>query len=417
MERVDVIVVGAGLSGLAAARELTDQGMSVVVLEARDRIGGRVWTREGWGFPLDLGASWIHNRKKNPLTKAAKQLGIARCKTPWKASSWALYEGARRIEGAELDGLIDDGDELADRIEALAHGLEADTTAAALFEGSSRPPSAWAADMLALDEGATLAQLGALGYGDDDPFQGGDRWVVDGYARFVEALADGLDVRLGRVVERVEWGEEGVAVEVAGGALHEADYAVVTLPVGVLEAGDVAFDPPLPERKQAALEVVKMGRLEKVALRFDEAFWPEEAQFIGQLDAPHGVLECAISMAPIYGVPVLVAYVGPGSMGWMDAASDAEVVEVALEGLRMCFGEVPAPTDTLVTRWGADPFARGSYAYLGVGGRGADREALLAPAGARLFFAGEATSEDHPATAHGAVISGWDAAEWLLEGA
>ncbi len=417
MERVDVIVVGAGLSGLAAARELTDQGKRVVVLEARDRIGGRVWTHEDWGFPLDLGASWIHSRKKNPLSRAAKQLGIARCKTPWKASSWALFEGDRRLTGEALDRLFQDEGELADRIEAMGVGLTEDTTAASLFEGSSRPPSAWAANMLELDEGATLDQLGVLGYGDDDPFKGGDRWVVDGYVRFAEALADGLDVRLEQVVTRVEWGDDGVVAEVEGGARHEAEYGVVTLPVGVLEAGDVVFEPELPQRKRDALEVVRMGRLEKVALRFDEAFWPEDAQFVGQLDAPHGVLECAISMMPIHGLPVLVAYVGAGSMVWMDAASDEEVVEAALEGLRMCFGEVPAPSRTLVTRWGQDPWARGSYAYLSVGGRGADREALLEPAGERLFFAGEGASEDHPATAHGALISGWDAAEWLLEGA
>jgi predicted NAD/FAD-dependent oxidoreductase len=227
-----------------------------------------------------------------------------------------------------------------------------------------------------------------------------------GLQSVAERLARDLDVRLGAVVERIEHGPGGVRVHTARGAFA-ADAAVVTLPLGVLKAGAVEFDPPLPERKRQAIARLGMGALTKVALTFAEPFWPPEQYVFGYVSGrvdEHPTT--VVNMWKSHRVPALVLHIGGDRGREIERWPERRAREWALGVLGELFGEVPEPRSVVTTRWDADPFSRGAYSYVAVGATPEDIEALAEPVGERLLFAGEATVRTHWACAHSAYVSG-----------
>ena len=179
-----------------------------------------------------------------------------------------------------------------------------------------------------------------------------------------------------------------------------ADRVIVTVPLGVLKAQTIAFDPPLPERKRRAIERLGFGLLNKVVLSFEEAFWPESPDMIG-LVGPNQPVADLVSGLTFAGTPLLVGLRGGAAARSREALSDQDAIGEVLAALG-----APEPSGALVTRWAADPSARGSYSFLAVGSTPADLRALAEPLGERLLFAGEATHEEFFATVHGAYMSG-----------
>jgi len=188
----------------------------------------------------------------------------------------------------------------------------------------------------------------------------------------------------------------------------DADRAIVTVPLGVLKAGAIAFDPPLPGTKRQAIERLGFGLLDKVVLAFEEPFWPQSADLLGLVgtEQPVGDLVNGLSFA---GAPLLIGIRGGAAARSCEALSDREAVDEVRVAM-----DAPEPTGALVTRWAADPYARGSYSFLAVGSSPADLHALAEPVGERLLFAGEATHEEFFATVHGAYMSGVREAERIL---
>lgn len=414
-----VLVLGAGICGLAAARELASRGFEVVVLEARDRVGGRLWTDESLGVPVDLGAAWIEGIRGNPITALADRHGVAHAFSD--ADSLLLWDAdGRGLNRAEREEIRGESARLIAALEELTEELDTDISVAEgirrVFEGErpfdfERRALDWfVAAEIEADAAAPASELSLLAE-DDEEFPGDDHLLHGGYGRLAAALARGLDVRLRQEVRRVAYGRAGVRVEAAGGAF-EADAAVVTLPLGVLRAGAVVFDPTLPSEKRAALQGLAMGLANKVVLAFPEVRWPRHVQYLGYLSSTPGEFPVLLSLTPFLGAPVLVAYVAGEFARELERRPDAEVVDGAVRILRTMLGPgLPAPTGARVTRWGADPFTRGAYSFLPVGGRGESRDVLAQPVGARLFFAGEATSRSYPGTVHGAYLSGLREAE------
>ena len=425
----DVLVLGAGLAGLACARRLVDEGLEVVVVEARDRIGGRVHTVDMLGVPVDLGASWIHGHKKNPIKKLARRLDLPTKRTRFDTGLALFDEGGRlprkieRQAAGVVGWLYDWAAELC-----LKHPAGApDVSLAAAFGadiirrgGLDKIEDArlfdWALEEMCAYEGTDASEVSLKNFEEDDPFSGHDLLMVEGYGPMAQALARGLQIHTGCPVETVRWGEEGVVVEAAGGARFSARRAVVALPLGVLQRQDaVRFEPPLPDWKQEALAGLGAGLLDKVVLRFSERFWPEEAHFVGKLTEPYGPWTEALSLSPFTGAPMLVGFVAGRGAWQMEERGDEEIVRDMLASLRACFGEreVGAPVAVEITRWGADPYARGAYCHIPVGGDAEDF-ARCARAVDPLHFAGEHCILDHYATAHGAYISGRRAAKKVL---
>lgn len=425
-----IVVIGAGLAGLACARELHDAGREVVVLEARDRLGGRAWTDTSLGLPVDLGASWIHGHRRNPLWRLARKHDIPTELTDYEALG--LYDERGRLPAPTAREAIELAWWLYEWAERLCHRhpREARDISLAAAMGRdlgrgggldlSEPRSFdWALNALKLDEGIDAAQLSLRYFEDDAPFGGDDYFLLDGFRRVVRVLARELDVRTGCVVERITWREgEGASVHTAG-EVFEAEQVVVTLPLGVLAAGDVAFEPALPGWKQEAIERLGVGVLDKIVLAFDEVFWRREDTIIARLHEPRRAAAWVLNLHAFTGRPLLVGFLGGDEAREAERSSDEELVAAFIEDLREIFADrdVPEPTDWLVTRWAQDPFARGAYAHIPVGSSGAFYDRLAEPVGeGALLFAGEATCRDHPATAHGALISGRRAAEEILRG-
>lgn len=423
--QVDTVVVGAGVSGLTTARLLVRAGQRVLVLEARDRLGGRTWTDRRHGSPTDLGASWIHGITDSPLADAARAFGLPTMEFTVGAYQpdsrpIAYYDPAgQRLSDAAATRFATDihhvDTQLAQTIAAAAPGSSysdvVESTLAQLAWDPDRTQRVQEFMRHRCEEqyGVWIADLDAHGL-DDDVVDGDEVMFPDGYDQLAEQLAAGLDVRLRHVVRRVHWSGQGVTVEGDHGTVT-ADRAVVTVPVGVLKSAAFTIEPPLPEPVAGALDRLEMNAFEKVFLRFPARFWDDGVYAIRQ-QGPAGVWwHSWYDLTALHGEPTLLTFAaGPcavGIRGW----SEEQVVESVLAALRRLFGDsVPEPSRVHLTRWQDDPYARGSYAYLTVGSTPADHDLLATPVGGVLHLAGEATWTEDPATVTAALLSGHRAA-------
>jgi monoamine oxidase len=264
------------------------------------------------------------------------------------------------------------------------------------------------------DYAADVADLSLFAWDQGEEFDGADVLFPGGYDQIAQTLAAGLDIRLGHPVQSIAYGAQGAGVETSVGHFS-AEKVVITLPLGVLQKGVVAFDPVLPEAKQDAIDSLGMGVLNKLYLRFPRIFWPQEADMLGYISPVKGAWMETLNIAHYTGAPVLLCFNAATYGRAIEKLSDDEIVAEAMQHLRTIFGpNVPDPTGHLVTRWASDPYAFGSYSYLRPGTDGDTRDALAAPVDDRLFFAGEATNRDYAATVHGAYLSGLRAAQEII---
>ncbi|WP_061965737.1 flavin monoamine oxidase family protein [Demequina aurantiaca] len=429
MDRYDTLVIGAGVAGLTAARLLTKAGHRVVVLEARDHVGGRVRTERANGLVTDLGASWIHGIADSPVAAAAEACGmrtveftVGGCQADSRPIAYYGPDGVRLDDAAQLNFVED--------IRALDAAL-VDVIAASAVDASYRDVTdealatfGWSEDRVQRvreylehrseeQYGARIEDLAAHGL-DDDQIEGDEVVFPDGYDALPESLAEGLDVRLEHIVSRVEWSGHGVVTSTNRGRLVAAQ-AVVTVPVGVLQSAEFAIEPPLPEPVAGALSRLAMNDFEKVFLRFPKKFWDDDVYAIRQQGPQGRWWHSWYDLTRLHGTPTLMTFAaGRGATetrGW----DEQSVVDSVMTQLRRLFGDLATkPTSVTITDWHADPFARGSYAYMTVGSSTDDHDVLATPIGGVLHLAGEATWTDDPATVTGAMMSGHRAAENIL---
>lgn len=397
----DVVVVGAGMAGLAAARRLADEGVEVTVLEARERIGGRMWTDTSLGVPIDLGAAWIHGTDGNPIVGLAAEVGAKTVETDFY--NVLLFDDHGEVDAGEVQAAFETWGKILEEIEALSENAG---DSASLADGLAEvadlndPLLAWnVRSSVVAEYAADPAQLSLAWFGHEGEFDGPDLILPGGYSELAQHLARGLTIRHGTEVTRIAHDGARVHVDTSQGPVA-ADRVIVTVPRGVLKAQTIAFDPPLPERKRRAIERLGFGLLNKVVLSFEEPFWPESPDMIG-LVGPNQPVADLVSGLTFAGTPLLVGLRGGAAARSREALSDQDAIGEVLAAMG-----APEPSGALVTRWAADPSARGSYSFLAVGSTPADLRALAEPVGERLLFAGEATHEEFFATVHGAYMSG-----------
>ncbi|MGW6391624.1 flavin monoamine oxidase family protein [Streptomyces sp. NPDC055103] len=419
--RTRVIVIGAGISGLAAARHLVDQGEDVLVLEARDRIGGRIWTSDDWdGAPVDLGASWIHGIDKNPITDLAAKAKAKTVVTDLESTTDYLPDG-QEAEGAQARALENWQDKTADALADYQAEQDRDAPMRSVVERTLRfstlPDGDKALVNNALNDyeheySGSTTQMSTLYFDSDDSLNGDDVLFPKGYGQITDYLADGLAIRLGQRVKHIDWKSGGVTVRTDKGTF-QADQVVVTLPLGVLQSGTVTFAPGLPAAKRTAIDKLGMGVLNKCYLRFPRKFWPDTdwLNYVPPVDK-YGQWAQWINVTRANGEPVLLGFNAADFGRTIEGWSDTEIVNSAMQTLKTIFGQdIPAPVDHQITRWASDPYARGSYSYYKVGSNPAMRDQLAASIADRVYFAGEATSRKSSATVHGAYLSGISAAK------
>jgi monoamine oxidase len=439
--KTDVIVIGAGAAGLAAARELQERGLDVVVLEARERVGGRVFTHRDRNtpVPIELGAEFIHGSapELDEIIRAAALASVDISGKRWQV----VGNGLRPA------------DDFWERIDQVMRRLDKKRTPDRSFEEflATKPGGRklaqerrfalqfvegfHAADPARISERA-LADGGSPG-GDVRERRIGR--VLDGYDRVIDWLATPLGdrIRLSAIATRVRWAPGNVSVE----ARHpdgrprpavSARAAIITVPVGVLKAsagetGAIEFDPEL-RAKRPILELVAMGSVVRVVLRLSESFWASEwyAKQIGKQELDTlSFLQSTDEHFPVWWTtypvraPVIVAWRGgPGATTLAQLASE-EIESLAIASLARQFNIAPRKMRGMVEAawmhdWEHDPFARGVYSYQTVGGFDAPA-ALARPLRSTLFFAGEATDvEGRTGTVHGAIATGRRAAEELV---
>jgi predicted NAD/FAD-dependent oxidoreductase len=256
---------------------------------------------------------------------------------------------------------------------------------------------------------------GSLRYWDSGELpKGGDHRPMGGYAKLIDALADGLDIRLHNAVDEIRWSTDGVSV-VAKSGTFDASHVIVTVPLGVLKAGQIDFVPPVSANHQAAWGRLQMGVLEKVVVVFDDPL-PTSVDTIIHLDPSNpGAMPVVRDFSPVSGRSV---WVGLSGGGWAAterrSQPDDQLVALALRRLADGLGlDVPQPVASYVSRWADNPWSRGVYSFILVGACPSDFDACAKPIGGRLLFAGEHTDAGWYQTTHGAIRSGLREARWL----
>ncbi|HXG94908.1 MAG TPA: NAD(P)/FAD-dependent oxidoreductase [Blastocatellia bacterium] len=443
-EIADVIVVGAGVAGLAAARALCQKGLTATVLEARSRIGGRILTEQDspTSTPVELGAEFIHG-KSEEIWRIVRAAGLAVYEVPdnhWHFQNgvlkrrddfWAEWEEiVEQMSRAERDQTFK---EFIERRYPNAEQREFKSLAISYVEGFH------AASIDRIGVGALLrSEQSAKEIEEEKQFR-----LLDGYHAIAEWLRAGLDpeqvsLHLNTVVKEIRWSRAKVEVHAQsqpGSHLEPfaARRAVVTLPLGVLQAperepGAVRFVPDLPDKRKA-IDRLAMGSVVKIVLRFREQFWedknirvkrkggdPSQVSFIHSRDENFPTWWTAL---PVHAA-VLTGWAGGPAAEKLALQEESSILGRAIETLAHIFGLERARIEGLLEswrlhNWQADPFTRGAYSYVPVNSLDAQRE-LAEPVEDTLFFAGEATSLDgQNGTVHGAIASGKRAAHEVVQ--
>ncbi|XP_022765460.1 protein FLOWERING LOCUS D [Durio zibethinus] len=428
----NVVIIGAGLAGLAAARQLMRFGFKVTVLEGRKRAGGRVYTKKMEGgsrvsAAADLGGSVLTGTLGNPLGIVAKQLGASLFKVRDKCP---LY----RMDGSLVDPDTDMKVETAfnrlldkaSKLRQLMGEVSMDVSLGAALETFRQVYRDavteeeinlfnWHLANLEYANAGLVSKLSLAFWDQDDPYDmGGDHcFLPGGNGRLVQALAENVPILYEKTVHTIRYGSDGVQV-MAGSHVYEGDMALCTVPLGVLKSGSIKFVPELPQRKLDGIKRLGFGLLNKVAMLFPYVFWGTELDTFGHLtkDPSHrGEFFLFYSYATVAGGPLLLALVAGEAAHRFETLPPTDAVTQVLQILKGIYEPqgitVPEPLQTVCTRWGGDPFSLGSYSNVAVGASGDDYDILAESVGdGRLFFAGEATTRRYPATMHGAFLTG-----------
>jgi monoamine oxidase len=417
----EIVIIGAGVAGLTAARGLSAAGMRVLVLEARDRLGGRIATRHTAGGPVELGAEFVHGAF-DEILGVVEEAGL-RLRESGRPEARADEGGEARprfmsamdtlLALASPGGADESFAHLVDRVDAAP---ELKTQALRFVEGYH------AADPARISVQSLIRNTAA----DERP--GGERQFrfAEGYDHLVEAIVHRIDTRLCNVhrnaaVTAVEWQPGRVVVHTSGGAEFTAPRAIVTVPISVLKAGAIQFTPSL-EAKAGVLGVLEMGGALRASLGFDGEWWARQEEF-----SVDGFVVGGEPPFPVWWVsnpppfPVITGWAAGPNARALAGLTEEQRVSAALKALARLL-EVDVSRLAREVRcafshdWQVDPFSRGAYSYAAVGGSDAGQE-LAVPLAGTLYFAGEATESDgQNATVHGAIASARRVVNEVLRG-
>ncbi|PIN16054.1 Amine oxidase [Handroanthus impetiginosus] len=426
-----VIVVGGGISGIAAARMLQNASFKVILLESQDRIGGRIHTDYSFGCPVDMGASWLHGVcNENPLSPVIRRLGLTLYRTSGDDSilydhdleSYALFDiNGHQVPqsvvvevGVAFKKILEETDKVRneqsnDISVKEAISIVLDRHPELRQEGLAYEVLQWYICRMEAWFAADADKISLKAWDQEKVLSGGHGLMVQGYSPVIKALARDIDIRLNHRVKKIVNGYNKVVVTVEDGRKLVADAAIVTVPLGILKANLINFEPRLPDWKLSAISDLGVGNENKIALRFDHVFWPN-VEFLGVVAGTSYSCGYFLNLHKATGHPVLVYMAAGGLADDLEKLSDQAAADFVMLQLKRMFPDATDPVQYLVSRWGTNQDILGCYSYDAVGNSADIYDRLRAPVG-NLFFGGEAVSVDHQGSVHGAYSAGIMAAE------
>lgn len=457
----DVVIIGAGWAGLGAAKTLLSKSITNFnVLEARNYVGGRSKTSYEWGedVPVDLGSAWVQGKTNNPVQALIDAFGVKYGVDP---ETEAVYDtSGRRYNDDEIkyiyetygiDDTIDDqeaDDTFFGYRQKTINAMPATTdvalgTAATEYMNKKDMSIPQKEDFEFLltyipesNHAADASDMSLRWFDNDCSLPGGDSYLgvpKGGYSAVVNKYAESVlpKIQLGAVATKVDYSVTPVQVRYVSDGVESTIFTekvIITLPLGVLKAGDVEFIPAFSnagitgEKKQSAIDQLGMGVQNKIVLYWEnmqssDVFWPKDRQWIDRITD----LKSQGNMTMWYNAynfnghtPILVGWIQGDLAEKMENSTDAQITEEAVAVLRDLFGDIPEPTHSMITRWKSEKYSQGSYSFQKIGSNELSRADLTAPLYDKVFFAGEATHELYSGTTHGALMSGFDAALSVL---
>ncbi len=437
----DILIIGAGAAGLSAALELSRAGLRVEILEARDRVGGRMFTRHDptLNHPIELGAEFVHGFPPEiwqPVQqhnlKATEVDGDMWCSIDGKLERCNFFAQADKILGAMDDDFADKNKADESFLDFLARRFPGKD-----HEQSKEWATGYVSGFNAADPGLVSARWLVDSRRADEQIEGERAFHIPGGYQslvdiFLRELKDrNVHIRLNTVVKRIKWKAGSVEI-LANGAQREASFvaskALITLPLGVLQSGFVGFEPDLPQQKRQAMDRLAMGKVVRVVLCFRERFWQDMHGSRGS----HSLANLSFLFSRDDFFPTWWTQMpdtNPIVTGWSPAKSTEKlaglskdaIIDKAFDALSALLHVEKSHVRSRLAAayfhdWDSDPFSQGAYSYVKVGGEGCQRTLAL-PISTTLFFAGEATdTSGHNGTVHGAIASGQRAAQEILNG-
>lgn len=411
-----VIIIGAGVSGLIAAKKLKENGFDVIVLEAQDKVGGRLRTNRSLGIGFDEGASWIHGIEGNPITSLAQQAGMNTFETIDESRksydiggtlrTTATYDNAEEELYTILNSMMNNGSQ-TQSFQTVFNNLYP-------TKANDRLSKFLLSTYVTFDCG-DLDQLSSLLYNEGEEFGGAEKIATNGYDTIPNYLANGLNIQLNQRVSKVDYSDSKVKIT-HNEIISESDYVIVTVPLGVLKNNVIQFLPSLPSAKQNAILKVGMNCVNKFLLTWDTAFW-DDVQYISYTPETRDKFNYFVNVKkfhPTVNALMTFAYADYGRQ--TESMSDSQIIDEIMSHLRDIYGStIPNPTHLLRTKWHTNENSFGAYSYTAVGAEMQHFDDLAEEVNDKLFFAGEHTNVDYYSTVHGAYLSGIREANKIID--
>ena len=412
-----VIVVGAGISGLAASKKLKEKGFEVVLLEASNGAGGRIKTDYSAGIPFDLGASWIHGPNGNPITDIAVSSGATTYMTD--DENLAVFdEDGTEYQDAVLDPQYSQFLTALDEVEFEGTKTQSFETVFTNLYPSKMGDKLWIymlSAYLEFDTGGDIRKLSSIDFYNDSAFPGKDVIITNGYDKIIDYLKQDLDIRMNEPMLSIDARDKIVKV-ISSSGTHTGVYVLVTIPLGILKQVQTAFLPVLPQYKLDAINGTEMGIVNKFLLIWDSPFWDNSLQYIGYTPATKGKFNYFINCNKFMLAYALMTFAFGDYAGFTESLTDAQVTDEIMTHLKSIYGNaIPNPVKMIRTKWQSDENTKGSYSFATNGIRTSAFDDLAEPLNNRIFFAGEHTHRAYRGTVHGAYLSGIREANRIID--